>query len=56
MGLASMASFQISGRLHDGNGTQPDVVVVPEPEYFLAGGEDNILQAALARIRATLLR
>ena len=51
MGLASMASFQISGRLHDGNGTQPDVVVAPDPEYFLAGGEDNILQAALARLR-----
>jgi hypothetical protein len=51
IGLASMASFQISGRLHDGNGTQPDVVVPPAPEYFLSGGEDNVLQAALARLR-----
>jgi Tol biopolymer transport system component len=49
--LASMASFQISGRLHDGHGTEPDVVVEPSPEYFLVNGEDNILQAALARIR-----
>ena len=50
MSLASMASFQISGRLHDGHGTDPDVVVSPSPEYFLRNGVDNILQAALARL------
>jgi len=49
--LASMASFQISGRLHDGHGTDPDVLVPPAPGYFLRGGEDNILRAALARLR-----
>ncbi len=45
--LASMASFQRTGLLYDGNGIEPDVVVDPEPEYFLTGGADNILQEAL---------
>lgn len=47
LNFASMASFQASGRLHDGNGTQPDVPVHPEPEYFLDGGRDNVLERAL---------
>ena len=42
-----MASFQRTGLLYDGNGIEPDVVVDPEPEYFLTGGADNILQEAL---------
>ncbi len=45
--LASMASFQIDGDLHDGNGTQPDIVVEPEPSYFIHNGRDNILEEAL---------
>jgi len=45
--LASMASFQWTGLLHDGNGTQPDVLVHPEAEYFLRGGRDNVLERAL---------
>jgi C-terminal processing protease CtpA/Prc len=49
--LASMASFQVSGQLHDGNGTEPDVIVNPAPEYFLRGGTDNILQEAISRLR-----
>jgi C-terminal processing protease CtpA/Prc len=49
--LASMASFQWSGRLYDGNGTAPDVVVHPEPEYFLVGGRDNVLEQAIALLR-----
>lgn len=49
--LASMASFQRSGLLYDGNGVRPDVIVDPEPGYFLNGGTDNILEAALARLR-----
>jgi C-terminal processing protease CtpA/Prc len=49
--LASMASFQLNGRLHDGNGTQPDVLVLPEPGYFLVGGRDNVLERALELLR-----
>jgi Tol biopolymer transport system component len=49
--LASMASFQLDGRLHDGNGTQPDVLVPPEPGYFLVGGRDNVLERALELLR-----
>jgi C-terminal processing protease CtpA/Prc len=51
MSLASMASFQWNGQLHDGNGTQPDVLVHPDPEYFLAGGRDNVLERALVMLR-----
>jgi hypothetical protein len=47
LNLASMASFQWTGLLHDGNGTQPDVLAYPEPEYFLRGGRDNMLERAL---------
>jgi hypothetical protein len=47
LNLASMASFQWTGLLHDGNGTQPDVLVRPDPEYFLEGGRDNVLEAGL---------
>jgi C-terminal processing protease CtpA/Prc len=45
--LASMASFQWSGQLHDGNGTQPDVLVYPDPESFLLDGRDNVLERAV---------
>jgi C-terminal processing protease CtpA/Prc len=45
--LASMASFQWSGQLHDGNGTQPDVLVYPDPESFLFDGRDNVLERAV---------
>ena len=44
---ASMASFQRSGRLHDGNGTEPDIRVEPAPEFFLKHGRDNQLETAL---------
>jgi C-terminal processing protease CtpA/Prc len=44
---ASMASFQRSGRLHDGNGTKPDIRVEPDPEFFLKHGRDNQLDLAL---------
>lgn len=52
LGLASMASFQADGDLHDGHGTEPDLVVHPEPEYFLTGGRDNILEAAIQLIES----
>ena len=44
--LASMASFQPSGELYDGNGVQPDIVVTQTPEFFI-GGRDATLERAL---------
>ena len=43
---ASMASFQPDGKLYDGNGVEPDLVVHPVPEFFLDGGQDVQLEAA----------
>jgi Tol biopolymer transport system component len=51
MTLASMASFQTSGQLYDARGVHPDVVVHPDPGYFLNGGRDNILEEALKRLK-----
>jgi hypothetical protein len=55
MTLASMASFQRSGQLYDTRGVHPDVVVDPNPEYFLRNGRDNVLERALTLIPATAL-
>jgi C-terminal processing protease CtpA/Prc len=51
MTLASMASFQWTGLLYDGHGTQPDVLVHPDPSYFLSGGRDNALERAIEILR-----
>lgn len=48
--LGSMASFQADGKLFDGNGVTPDVVVEPVPEYHL-GTRDNQLEEAVRRIK-----
>lgn len=48
--LASMASFQPNGRLFDGAGVSPDIVVEPVPEYFV-GGRDLALEKAIAIAR-----
>jgi hypothetical protein len=48
--IGSMASFQANGKLFDGNGVYPDVLVEPVPEYYI-GGRDNILDEAVKRIR-----
>jgi C-terminal processing protease CtpA/Prc len=48
--IGSMASFQADGTLFDGNGVRPDVVVEPVPEYHI-GGKDNVLEAAVQRLR-----
>jgi Tol biopolymer transport system component len=48
--LASMASFQHTGLLYDGNGIEPDVIVDPAPDFFLDGGEDNVLEAAISML------
>ena len=44
---ASMASFRPDGRLYDGRGIEVDLLVPPEPDSLLVGGEDNQLAAAL---------
>jgi C-terminal processing protease CtpA/Prc len=48
--VSSMASFQPDGKLYDGNGVQPDMVVEPTPEDWI-GLSDSMLDAAVARIR-----
>ena len=48
---ASMASFRPSGELIEGHGSVVDVRVPAAPESFLAGGVDNVLQAALNRLQ-----
>ncbi|MEZ5964218.1 MAG: S41 family peptidase [Planctomycetota bacterium] len=48
--LASMASFRPSGKLYDGNGITPDVIVAREAGDLVGTG-DAQLDAALARLR-----
>lgn len=50
--IGSMASFQANGKLFDGNGNQPDILVEPVAEYFI-GGRDNALEEAVKRIGGT---
>ena len=47
--LSSMASFQPNGKLYDGNGIQPDVVIEPIPTDFI-GKTDTVLDAAISYI------
>ena len=47
-----MVSYQADGRLFDGIGITPDVLVRPAPEYYI-GGADLALAEALKRIRST---
>ena len=47
-----MASFRPDGRLYDGRGVEVDVEVELEPEYFIAGGDDAVLNAALEHLRS----
>jgi hypothetical protein len=47
--IGSMASFQADGRLFDGNGVRPDVIVETTPEYYI-GGLDNVLAEAVKRV------
>jgi hypothetical protein len=48
--LSSMASFRPDGRLYDGRGVDPDVLVEPSPTDLL-GRTDTVLDAAVARLR-----
>ena len=47
--LSSMASFQPNGKLYDGNGIQPDIVVEPVPTDFI-GQTDTVLETAIRYI------
>jgi hypothetical protein len=44
--LSTMASFQSNGKLFDGNGVAPDMILYHAPEYFI-GLRDNVLEEAL---------
>ncbi len=48
--IGSMASFQADGKLFDGHGVYPDVLLEPVPEYYV-GGRDNLVEEAVRRIR-----
>jgi len=48
--LSSMASFRPNGKLYDGNGVQPDIVVEPAPTDFI-GQTDTVLEAAIGHIK-----
>lgn len=48
---SSMASFRRDGMLLDGNGVEPDVLVVPIPTDLI-GRTDRVLDAALFRVHA----
>ncbi len=48
--LSSMASFQPNGKLYDGNGIQPDIIVEPVPTDFI-GQTDTVLDAAINFIK-----
>ena len=50
---ASMASYRPDGRLYDGRGIEVDFEVKPQPEDFINGGSDSVLEAALARLLET---
>lgn len=50
--LSSIASFRRNGARYDGRGVAPDVVLEPEPAYWLVDGDDNVLGQAVRRILA----
>jgi len=41
-----MASFQPNGKLYDGNGFQPDIIIEPVPIDFI-GETDTVLDTAI---------
>jgi hypothetical protein len=45
-----MASFQADGRMYDGRGVEPDVIVLPTATDWIGKG-DSVLDAALERLR-----
>jgi len=49
IGLSSMASFRPNGKLYDGNGIQPDVILESIPTDFI-GETDTVLDAAIRHL------
>ncbi|MEL6497287.1 MAG: S41 family peptidase [Planctomycetota bacterium] len=49
--VASMASYQPNGRLYDGNGVSPDVIVEKRPGDVVLGGGDAQLDRAVELLR-----
>ncbi len=49
--LSSMASFQPNGKLYDGNGIQPDIVIEPVTTDFI-GRSDIFLDGAIEPINS----
>jgi hypothetical protein len=49
--LSRMASFQSDGRLYDGNGIQPDIIVEPAATDFI-GQTDTVLDRAIELINS----
>ncbi len=49
---ASMASFRPNGKLYDGNGVEVDIEVHPDPSFFIMGGDDRVLEAAVTHLRS----
>jgi hypothetical protein len=43
--LGSMVSFMRNGQLFDGSGVEPDVIVHPEPDYFVARSDHALKKA-----------
>jgi hypothetical protein len=48
---ASMASFRPNGWLYDGRGIEVDIEVQPDPTFFVEGGRDNALKAAIELLK-----
>ena len=44
--------MKIDGKLFDGNGVRPDIMVQPLPEYYI-GGRDNVLAEAVKRVQGS---
>ena len=48
---ASMASFRPNGWLYDGRGIEVDIEVQPDPTFFINGGRDDVLNAAIESLK-----
>lgn len=51
--ISTMASFQSNGKLFDGNGVEPDILLQQVPEYYI-GGSDNVLDRAVIILKNKL--
>jgi hypothetical protein len=46
-----MASFRPNGWLYDGRGIEVDIEVHPDPTFFIEGGRDDVLLAAIESLK-----